>query len=336
MDQAVTASAQVNRPLRVSPFDPLVRPIPFHHDGSTTAWCKVLCPCGSGLASEGCHLHRPTGKWRLPTYQPPLIGPITGFAHRRCYAANTNDCDNKLTLEHPLSKSILKDIGGGSTVTASNTYWQKDSPAPTDLPVATMGSRMLCNRHNTALSKLDDTALEVYRTLERFQLAQLRHPDPHGNEFNLVSGERFERWILKVLWGMTAGAKTTPGSMKDQRERKVFMRYLFRDGLLPRGWGLHLCSLTGSFTRQYKTAMETKIDVRDDTFLAGDVTLGAFTFTFTAGVVEAGNGAIAHHRPDGIRMFSEFDNTCKLLAFAWDHRRHMAANYVSINFRGNR
>jgi hypothetical protein len=258
------------------------------------------------------------------------------LAHRRCYAASTNDCDEKLTLEHPLSKSILKDIGDGTTVRASNTYWQKGSPVPADLPVTTMGSRMLCSRHNTALSKLDDTALEVYRTLERFQLAQLHHPDPHGNEFNLISGERFERWILKAVWGMTAGAKTTPASLNDQRERNVFMRYLFRDGLLPRGWGLHICSLTGSFARKYTTAMETKVEIRDDTFLTGDVTLGAFTFTFVAGKLEAGNGAIAHHRPDGIRMFSEFDNTCKTLAFAWDHRRHTSANFVDINFRGNR
>jgi hypothetical protein len=82
--------------------------------------------------------------------------------------------------------------------------------------------------------------------------------------------------------------------------------------------------------------METKIEVRDDTFLTGDMTLGAFTFTFAAGKLEAGNGAMAHHRPDGIRMYSEFDNTCKTVAFAWDHQRHAPANFVDINFRGNR
>lgn len=66
------------------------------------------------------------------------------------------------------------------------------------------------------------------------------------------------------------------------------------------------------------------------------MTLGAFTFTFAAGKLEPGNGAVAHHRPDAIRMFSEFDYTCKTLAFAWDHRRHTPANFVDINFRGNR
>lgn len=320
----------------VRPFSPTLRPVPFHHDGSTAAWCNTLCPCGSGLPSEDCHLHRPTGKWRLPAYRPRLSGAVTEFAHRRCYAASINDCDARLTLEHPLSKGILKDIGDGTTVIASNTYWQQGSPTPTNLPITTMGSKMLCSRHNNALHRLDAAALEVYRTLERFQLAQLRHPDPHGNEFNLVSGELFERWMLKALWGMTTGAKTAPTSMRNRREQKMFMQYLFRDGLLPRGWGLYIRSLTKSFVRQYKTAMETKIEVRDDTFLTGEITLGAFTFTFAAGKLEAGNGAIAHHRPDGIRMFSEFDNTCKTLAFAWDHRRHASVNFVDINFRGNR
>ncbi|WBP95688.1 hypothetical protein O6072_05745 [Mycolicibacterium neoaurum] len=221
-------------------------------------------------------------------------------------------------------------------MTASNTYWQQGDPTPTPLPVATLGSKMLCNRHNTALSKFDDTALEVYQTLERFQLSQLRHPDPYGNEFSLVSGEHFERWILKALWGMTTGPKNTPASLRYRREQKMFMRYLFRDGLLPRGWGLYIRSLTRSFTRQSRTAMETSVDIRDDTFLTGDMTLGAFTFTFAAGKLEAGNGAIAHHRPDGIRMFSDFNSTCKTLAFAWDYRRHEKANFVDIKFRGNR
>lgn len=320
----------------VRPFAPAVLPVPFHHDGSTAAWCNTLCPCDSGLKSEDCHLHRPTGKWRLPAYQPPLAGPVTEFAHRRCYAASTNDCDSRLTLEHPLSKSILKAIGDGTTVKASNTYWQQGAPTPTRLPVTTMGSKMLCDRHNTALSKIDGTALKVYRTLERFQLAQLRRPDPHGNEFDLVSGEHFERWMLKALWGMTTGAKNAPASMHDQREQKMFMQYLFRDGLLPRAWGLYIRSLTKSYARQSETAMETRVEIRDDTFLTGDMTLGAFTFTFAAGKLEAGNGAVAHHRPDGVRMFSDFDNTCKTLAFAWDHRRHESANFVDIKFRGNR
>jgi hypothetical protein len=35
-------------------------------------------------------------------------------------------------------------------------------------------------------------------------------------------------------------------------------------------------------------------------------------------------------------MFSELDNTCRTLAFAWDHQRHAPANFVAINFRGNR
>jgi hypothetical protein len=38
----------------------------------------------------------------------------------------------------------------------------------------------------------------------------------------------------------------------------------------------------------------------------------------------------------GVRLHSDFDQSCKVLAFSWDHRRHESANFVNINFRGSR
>jgi hypothetical protein len=167
-------------------------------------------------------------------------------------------------------------------------------------------------------------------------MVQLKDPDPHGSEFDLISGEQFERWMLKMAWGFKAGAKDLPASLQQDRERNILMRYLFRDGLMPRGWGLYVRSLTKSYTRKYDVAVETRADVRDDTFLTADITLGPVTFTFAAGELEAKNGAYAVHRPAGVRLYSDFDQYCKVLAFSWDHRRHEPANFVDIKFRGSR
>ncbi len=320
----------------LAPFDPAVRPVPFDHDGSTVAWESSPCPCGSGTAASACHLHRPTDKWRTPQYQPALAGPVTGYAHRRCYASTTNDCTDDISLEHPLSKGILKALGDGKTVEISDSYWQQGRSQPERMSVNTLGSNVLCKRHNEALSDLDKTAIRAQSNLERYQMAQLVHPDPHGSEFDLISGEQFERWMLKMAWGFKAGAKDLPSSLRQVRERNLLLRYLFRDGLLPKGWGLYVRSLTKSYARKYDVAVETRVDVRDDTFLCADITLGAVTFTFAAGKLEAMNGAYAIHRPAGVRLYSDFDQARKVLAFSWDHRQHESADFVDIKFRGSR
>lgn len=320
----------------LSLFNPAIRPVPFHHDGTTAAWEASLCPCGSATAASDCHLDRSTGKWRTPRFQAVLADPITGYSHRRCYAAATNDCSDGISLEHPLSKGMLKAVGDGTTVEISGSYWQRGRSQPERMSVNTLGSNMLCDRHNKALSDFDATAIRAQSTLERYQMAQLIHPDPHGSEFDLISGEQFERWMLKMAWGFKAGGKDVPVSLRQEHERNMLMRYLFRDGLMPKGWGLYIRSLTKSYARKSNVAVETRADVRDDTFLSADITLGAVTFTFAAGQLEAKNGAYAIHRPDGVRLYSDFDQSCKVLAFSWDHRRHESASFVDISFRGSR
>ena len=265
-----------------------------------------------------------------------MEGSVTGFSHRRCYAASTNDCSDKISLEHPLSEGILGAIGDGKTVEISDSYWQQGRSRPERMSVKTLGSRMLCDRHNNALSAFDAAATRAQATLERYQMAQLVSPDPHGSEFDLISGEQFERWMLKMAWGFKAGAKEVPASLRQGYEQKTLLRYLFRDGLMPKGWGLYVRSLTKSYVRKFDVALDTRADVRDDTFLTADVTLGAVTFTFVAGRLEAKNGAYAIHRPDGVRLYSDFDKASKVLAFSWDHRQHESANFVDICFRGSR
>jgi len=88
----------------------------------------------------------------------------------------------------------------------------------------------------------DTTAIRAHATLERYQMAQIVHPDPHGSEFDLISGEKFERWMLKMAWGFKAGAKNLPYSLWETRERNILLRHLFRDGLMPKGVAFALSS----------------------------------------------------------------------------------------------
>ncbi len=254
-------------------FNPSVRPVPFRHDAyDARAWSNNECPCGSGALGHECHYHAQTGRWLLPPYRPLLVDAITAYAHPSCYAASTNDCSKKLSLEHPMSAGILKNLGDGKTVDISDLHFQPESQ-PQRLPVKGLGSNILCERHNRALSRLDRTGIQVQSTLERYQLAQIGGHDPHGSEFDLVSGEEFERWMLKVIWGYKASANAVPGNFEVPHERDMLLQYLFRDGPMPNGWGLHVGALTKRFARKFDVAVQTRAEVRQDTLLASDVTL---------------------------------------------------------------
>lgn len=197
-----------------------------------------------------------------------------------------------------------------------------------------LGSHVLCVRHNNALHRLDRAAIQVQATLERYQLADFDGNDPGGSEFDLVSGDEFERWLLKVAWGYKAIQGAIPGSLKESRERDMLLRYLFRDGLMPRGWGLHVLSPTDSFARDPDVGAEASVKVVDDRFERADVTLAAFRFTFKTGAAMARNGEFVRYRPAGVRMLTGDHGEGKVLAFGWDHAQHAPADYVDIRFRG--
>ncbi|MGO9102716.1 hypothetical protein [Mycobacterium sp.] len=216
-------------------------PVPFDiNDANNPDWVNSLCPCGSGKRVGDCHSNRSTKRWLLPRHAPLLSDPVTGHARQGCYAASTCDCAGKLTKEHWISEGILRSptFGDGRKVDIGELFWQRETSQV--LPIAALGARVLCERHNNALSRLDSTATRLHATVERYYLAQLREPDRYVSEFDLISGEDIERWLLKLVWGRLAAAKETPTLLEDTRTRKVLLQYLFRDGKLPRGWGLYI------------------------------------------------------------------------------------------------
>jgi hypothetical protein len=73
--------------------------------------------------------------------------------------------------------------------------------------------------------------------VERYYLVQLREPDRHVSEFALVSGDDIERWLLKLVWGRLVAANDIPALLEGVRTRKTLLKYLFRDGRLPKGGG---------------------------------------------------------------------------------------------------
>jgi hypothetical protein len=198
----------------------LTDPVGFTPPGHWGPSHDEPCPCGSGVLAGECHAHRSSGRWRLPPYTPLLTDGRTGFAHNGCYASIANDCSTKLSNEHWLSKGVLLEAGDGQPLRFRGLSWQQ-AGSEVQIPARRMGSNILCSRHNTALSRLDTTAVRVFRALRRYQRDLRTKPDPHGDEFFLASGEELERWLLKLFWGATEAGVLGPTGQPITELRKT-------------------------------------------------------------------------------------------------------------------
>jgi hypothetical protein len=137
-----------------------------------------------------CHVNRATGRWKVPAFTPLMTDARSGFSCSGCIASSTNDCSLKLSNEYWLSKGIILAAGYNRPALISGLRWQKGYEHV--LAASSMGASILCERHNSAVSRLDATAISVFATLDHYQEDQRSQPDRHGNEFDLFSGEELE------------------------------------------------------------------------------------------------------------------------------------------------
>jgi hypothetical protein len=105
-----------------------------------------------------------------------------------------------MSREHYISHAVLKAIAQKGLVKLDGFSWQKEKAAW--IPSATLTSRILCKRHNEALSPLDFEAGRFMRAVRDFHAALSSWPA--RDEVRLFAGEDLEKWMLKTLSGMVA------------------------------------------------------------------------------------------------------------------------------------
>jgi hypothetical protein len=159
------------------------------------------CPCGSGKSVGLCCLQA-DGSLRIrpPNLHPP--GDITGFAKAGCYLSTTSNCSHTSSGEHYISQSLLTEIG--DTVSVGGFRWSGPTPETQKIVgINRLTANILCDRHNSSLSTLDDHAGKFMRILKAINhdLDNNAQNIPHDMNY-LVSGEILESWMLKVLLGM--------------------------------------------------------------------------------------------------------------------------------------
>src|SRR3954469_10804919 len=100
-----------------------------------------------------------------------------------CWASCLGDCGEGASREHYISEGVFD----GELITAFGLPWCSDHPATIGLGSAV--AKILCRKHNSALSDFDGEAAK----LSRFLFANIiERPLDEGNV--RIQGVRLEKW----------------------------------------------------------------------------------------------------------------------------------------------
>jgi len=174
---------------------------------------KGPCPCGSNRLLRDCCL-RTGGRLLCKPAKIAIRPPKTGFRHPRCYFRHFGDCSKTLTAEHFFTHAILRLLDEDGHLWITGYPWQPIGEEHRSFSPKSLVSKILCSRHNSALSPLDSVATKFFSVLagEEFRDHLLRSID----RFYLFNGHDIERWMLKTLIGCVAS-----GNALDQRGNRI-------------------------------------------------------------------------------------------------------------------
>jgi len=254
-----------------------------------------------------------------------LQGERTGVANPKCYARSANDCSKEMSKEHWISKNILKALTiEGRAPTLEGLPWLRGTRRA--IPAERLDSRILCERHNRALSPLDADAGKVFRAAHRFQDQLVPGAQLSANTFLLTSGVRFELWLLKLaLGGLSSGslpingrANAAVSEFGGSARVDNMVEILFRGRHWPETWGFFVFprSIDPNATRDgIRVSSGTNPNGQ---LIALSVGFGIVSFDLAFGT--AGN--FLAHRPGAIALCGARPGVEKVVAFAWPSGTH--------------
>lgn len=241
---------------------------PFRADIWTQKFQHGPCPCGSlRPASRCCSQGNRVWRKEPATIYVPADGPCRCSG---CYLAGFGECDPKLSDEHVISRSVLERIGRVPTI--EGAAWQTPGKKNA-IPIDRLVARVLCERHNSALSPLDSSAGRFMETVTSWLPKSSTAPV----RFSVVSGADVERWALKALCG---GA--VAGWFQGYREARApqdWCEILIGLRPWPPSWGLYTRSAVGSrFRFEPTTSLGPIFDDSNQTCCGLEFNIGGFEF----------------------------------------------------------
>src|SRR5579859_3388927 len=206
---------------------------------------KERCPCGrSKKIGANCCL-------QPASTVPPR--PKTGISLPRCYAAPLVDCSEKLSLEHYWSHAIQKLIAPKGVLTLRD----EEGVIFENVPIKSLGSNVLCERHNNALSGVDAAALRFFETGP--EILDVLDGKRTSSAVWCFDGESLERWIMKSICAfLCAGLlKKKDGTRLTREVPRHWLPLLFGSEPWPASWGLYLPAKMGQQLKFTPESLDT-------------------------------------------------------------------------------
>ncbi len=157
-----------------------------------------------------------------------------GHFNPKCFASVLANCEGGISREHYVSSNLLRRLG--EAITVSGFPWQKPGESRI-VGIGSLTAKILCEKHNKELSKLDDKIGVFFSTLRKYT-----------TEFNesksviqVFNGENIELWALKVVCGFIAsGNFSIDGEPIPKYVREDWIKILFSKKSFPPGLGAYV------------------------------------------------------------------------------------------------
>lgn len=158
------------------------------------------------------------------------------FSHKKCYANKTAKCSTKISGEHIISDSILREFEHNNTVKITGLPWIEKQTFNL-LSRKSLVANILCENHNSELSPFDNEVVKLIRCIKEFD-SDFNNPNP-TNAKRQFKGEYIEKWMLKTICGLIASNQISQDNQRNQVKLKdIYIDILFNNKKFPEGWGL--------------------------------------------------------------------------------------------------
>ncbi|HEY6458581.1 MAG TPA: hypothetical protein VIY73_00480 [Polyangiaceae bacterium] len=209
--------------------------------------------------------------------------------------------------------------------------WQREERQR--VGVAALTANILCGRHNTVLSPIDNQGARLFRTVRRIE-ESLQGGDGAQGVY-LFPGVDIERWMLKALMGLcSAGAARTPdGIPLPWVPPERWLRILYGESSFPYTWGLYVEGRVGA-AQMFSPGHVRISPLTTDGEIGGTVVeFVGVRFILVMRDARRKGGAIDDHaiyHPGELLFVDESTGTRHSLCFAWPSRHD--ATQVLLNW----
>jgi hypothetical protein len=135
--------------------------------------------------------------WLPPGTSPP--GVKTHYANSDCYLAASQNCSEKISREHYLSRDVLTELG--PAIGIHGFPWL----APDErriVGIDSLTAKILCTRHNSSLSPLDQEAGRFFRALREISENLFSKSLSRKKLTYNFCGLALDMWMVKVACGL--------------------------------------------------------------------------------------------------------------------------------------